>query len=110
MSNSRLERLAPLSGALTAVLILAGAINGAPFEYLPSAERNEMGAINGAMGASFGAGAAVFPLLAGFIFDQTGDYSAAFIIASLAILASTAATWIAPITLSKLSKSQTIRG
>ena len=38
MNNSRLERLAPLTGALTAVLILTGAANGA-FDYLPSADR-----------------------------------------------------------------------
>lgn len=38
MNKSRLERLAPLSGALTAVLILAGAVNGA-VDYLPSADR-----------------------------------------------------------------------
>jgi MFS family permease len=52
---------------------------------------NELGGINGAMGASFGAGAAVFPLLAGLIFDLTGGYSAAFFIAGIAVLGSTAA-------------------
>jgi hypothetical protein len=39
MKNSRLERLAPLTGALTAVLILAGAVTGVSLDYLPSADR-----------------------------------------------------------------------
>jgi MFS family permease len=57
---------------------------------------NELGGINGAMGASFGAGAAVFPFFAGLIYDLTGGYSIAFVIAGIAVLASTAAVWFAP--------------
>jgi hypothetical protein len=39
MNNSRFERLAPLTGVLTTVLILAGAVGGSSFDYLPSADR-----------------------------------------------------------------------
>jgi MFS family permease len=59
---------------------------------------NELGGINGAMGASFGAGAAVFPLLAGLIYDLTGDYSIAFFVAGIAVLGSSVAVWLAPVT------------
>jgi OFA family oxalate/formate antiporter-like MFS transporter len=62
---------------------------------------NELGGINGAMGASFGAGAAVFPLLAGRIFDVTESYSLAFFVAGIAVLGSTVAVWIAPLTVSR---------
>jgi MFS family permease len=69
---------------------------------------NELGGINGAMGASFGAGAAVFPLLAGLIYDLTGDYSIAFIVAGVAVLTSTAAVWIAPALLPELPRSKPV--
>jgi len=69
---------------------------------------NELGAINGAMGASFGAGAAAFPLLAGLLFDLNGDYSIAFVVASLAILISSAATWLAPAAVSWLPRSKVL--
>lgn len=39
MNTSRLERWAPLSGVVAAVLTLAGAANAAAVEYLPSAEK-----------------------------------------------------------------------
>ena len=55
-----------------------------------------LGAVNGAVGSAFGVGAAVFPWLAGTMFDQRGSYATAFQIASLAILLSTAALWFAP--------------
>lgn len=55
-----------------------------------------MGAINGAVGAAFGLGAAFFPWFAGRLFDYNGAYSTAFAIAGLAVLVSTAALWLAP--------------
>jgi len=54
-----------------------------------------MGAVNGAMGSAFGAGAAVFPWLAGWLFDQSRSYSLAFAAAAVAVIISTAAVWIA---------------
>ena len=55
-----------------------------------------LGAINGAVGAAFGLGAAFFPWFAGRLFDQTGVYSLAFAVAGLAVLISTVALWLAP--------------
>ena len=55
-----------------------------------------LGAINGAVGAAFGLGAALFPWMAGYIYDQTGFYSTAFAIAGIAIVISTVALWLAP--------------
>ena len=55
-----------------------------------------LGAINGAVGAAFGLGAAFFPWFAGRLFDQTGVYSSAFAVAGLAVLVSTVALWLAP--------------
>ena len=56
-----------------------------------------LGAINGAVGSAFAAGAAVFPWLAGRIFDTSGAYTSAFLIAGTAVLISTAALWLAPV-------------
>jgi MFS family permease len=56
-----------------------------------------LGAINGAVGAAFGLGAAIFPWMAGYIFDQTGFYSSAFAIAGVSIVISTLALWLAPV-------------
>lgn len=54
-----------------------------------------MGAINGTVGAAFGLGAALFPWMAGTIFDRYGAYTYAYVLASLAIIISTAALWLA---------------
>jgi MFS family permease len=55
-----------------------------------------LGAVNGAVGSAFGAGAAIFPWLAGTLYDYSGSCVTAFEIASLAVLISTVALWIAP--------------
>ena len=57
---------------------------------------NALGAINGAVGSAFGAGAAFFPWLAGHLFDVTNTYHVAFQIAAVAIVISTTSLWIAP--------------
>jgi MFS family permease len=54
-----------------------------------------LGSINGAVGSAFGAGAALFPWLAGRIFDVNGAYAIAFGLAVLTIIMSTVALWLA---------------
>ncbi len=46
-----------------------------------------LGAINGTIGAAFGAGAALYPWLGGAIFDRAGNYDSAYAIAIITILA-----------------------
>ena len=54
-----------------------------------------LGSINGAVGSAFGAGAALFPWLAGRIFDLNDAYTIAFGLAALTIVVSTVALWLA---------------
>jgi len=55
-----------------------------------------LGAINGAVGAAFGMGAAILPWLAGLLYDQQGIYTNGFIIAVGAVMISTLSLWLAP--------------
>ncbi len=51
---------------------------------------HNIGALFGLLAIAFGIGAAIGPLMGGLIFDVTGSYSIAFLIAALALLLSTA--------------------
>lgn len=62
---------------------------------------NALGAINGAVGAAFGMGAAILPWSAGWLHDMQGNYTISFIFTVGAIIISTIALWLAPITLRK---------
>lgn len=58
---------------------------------------NALGAINGAMGAAFGLGAAILPWLAGLLFDLQGSYTIGFMITVGFVIISTLSFWYAPI-------------
>ncbi len=60
---------------------------------------NALGAINGAVGASFAVGAAILPWLAGLLYDLQGNYTTAFIVSVGAVMISTFSLWLAPILL-----------
>ena len=65
-----------------------------------------LGAINGAVGAAFGVGAAVLPWLAGFIYDQQNIYTTGFIVAVVVVIISTLSLWLAPVFKSRSLKSR----
>jgi MFS family permease len=57
---------------------------------------NALGAINGAVGASFGMGAAILPWLAGLLYDLQGSYSTGFVVSAGAVIISTFSFWLTP--------------
>ena len=54
-----------------------------------------LGAINGTVGAAFGAGAALYPWLGGVIFDHAGSYQTAYLLAIGTILLAMSSLWLA---------------
>jgi len=58
---------------------------------------NSLGAINGAIGASFAVGAAILPWLAGLLYDLQGNYTTGFILSASIVIISTFSLWIAPL-------------
>jgi MFS family permease len=58
---------------------------------------NALGAINGAVGAAFGVGAAILPWLAGLFYDLQGSYRTGFIVAVGAVIISTITLGLAPL-------------
>lgn len=60
---------------------------------------NSLGAINGAVGAAFGMGAAILPWLAGFLYDLQGNYTTGYLLTVGAIIISTFSLWLAPLLL-----------
>lgn len=60
---------------------------------------NALGAINGAVGAFFGLGAAILPWLAGLFYDLYGTYTTGFMLSVGVVMISTLALWLAPLSL-----------
>jgi MFS family permease len=58
---------------------------------------NALGAINGAVGAAFGVGAAILPWLAGWFYDMQGSYRTGFLVAAAAVIISTITLGFAPL-------------
>ena len=56
-----------------------------------------LGAINGAVGASFAMGAAILPWLAGWLYDLQGSYTTGFTVSVGAVMVSTISLWLAPV-------------
>ena len=56
-----------------------------------------MGGINGTVGAAFGVGAAIFPWLAGRLFDIHGNYTIVLGVAGIAVIISTISLSLAPL-------------
>ena len=56
-----------------------------------------LGAINGAVGASFGLGAAILPWLAGLLYDLQGNYTTGFMVSVGAVIISTFSLWLTPL-------------
>jgi len=54
-----------------------------------------LGSINGAIGASFGLGAAFFPWIAGWLYDLQLNYTSSFLIAGIAIVLSAGSLFLA---------------
>jgi MFS family permease len=54
-----------------------------------------LGAINGLIVVSFGLAGAFSPWLGGFIFDQTGSYTPAFVVALASVVAAATLVWVA---------------
>lgn len=67
---------------------------------------NALGAINGAMGAAFGLGAAVLPWLAGLLYDLQGNYTNGFIVTTGFVVVSTLSFWYAPLFVRKKLQNQ----
>lgn len=55
-----------------------------------------LGAINGAVGAAFGMGAAILPWLAGLLYDLQGSYTTGFMVSVGAVIISTLSLGLAP--------------
>lgn len=67
---------------------------------------NALGAVNGAMGAAFGLGAAILPWLAGLLFDIQGSYTTSFLVMIIFVAVSTVSYWLAPLFVGRHDLSQ----